>query len=47
MLTEGGGEELWIQSQEDQDLSLDTTVHQLIFKMSSEYETVDHTNEFM
>ena len=35
----GGGEELWFQSQEDQELSA-TVTGQLILKMSSE----EHTN---
>ncbi len=42
---EGGPEELRHQSQQCQELSVDATGHQLIFKMSSEYQTVDHTNE--
>jgi hypothetical protein len=44
---ERGGEELWLQSQEGQDLSAATTVDQLILKMSSENQTVDHRNKFM
>ena len=33
---EGGGEELWLQSEEDQELSAAATSDQLILKMSSE-----------
>jgi hypothetical protein len=42
---EGGAEELRYQSRQCQELSTDVTGHQLIFKMSSEHQTVDHTNE--
>ena len=37
----------WIQSLQDQELRVDVDGHQLIFKMSSEYQTVDHTNKIM
>jgi hypothetical protein len=42
---ERGGEELWCQSQEGQELSV--APGQLILKMISEYQTVDHRNKFM
>ena len=35
------GEELWLQSREDQELSTDNTGHELIFKIRSEDQTVD------
>ena len=41
---EGGGEELQLQSQEDQELSAGTPARQLILNMNSEDQTVDHTN---
>ena len=44
---EGGVEELRHQSRQCQELSADVTGHQLIFKMSSEHQTVDHTNDLM
>ena len=42
---EGGGEEFRLQ--EDQELSVVVTTRQLILKMSSEYQTVDHTNKII
>ena len=45
--TEGGGEELCLQSREDQELGAVVTGNQLIFKMSSEHQTVDHTNKLI
>ena len=44
---EGGGEELRLQSQDDQELSADESSSQLILKMISEDQTVDHTNVLM
>jgi hypothetical protein len=44
---ERGGEELWRQSQEDQELDKTATSGQLILKMISEHQTVDHRNKFM
>jgi heterodisulfide reductase subunit A-like polyferredoxin len=41
----GKGEELWFQSQEDQELSAAPGARQLIMKMSSDHQTVDHTNK--
>ncbi len=43
--TDGKGEELWFQSQEDQELSAPTSPNQLILKMTGEHQTVDHTNK--
>ncbi len=43
----GKGEELRLQSQEGQELSADAGVSQLILKMTSEHQTVDHTNKIM
>jgi hypothetical protein len=43
----GKGEELWLQSQEDQELSAAAGASQLILKMTSEHQTVDHTNKIM
>ena len=46
--TRGGkGEELRLQSQEDQELSAGAGASQLILKMTSEHQTVDHTNKIM
>ena len=42
-----GGEELWFQSQEGQELGTTAGVGQLILKMSSEHQTVDHRNKLM
>ena len=42
---EGGAEEFRHQSPQDQELSVAVAGHQLIFKMSSEHQTVDHTNK--
>ena len=36
-----------LQSREDQDLSAAATAGQLILKMNSEHQTVDHRNKFM
>jgi hypothetical protein len=44
---ERGGEELWLQSQEDQELSAAAAAGKLIFKMISEHQTVDHRNKVM
>ena len=44
---EGGEEELRYQSRQYQELSTDVTGHQLIFKMSCEDQTVDHTKKVM
>jgi hypothetical protein len=41
---ERGGEELWCQSQEGQELSVPAAADQLILKMISEHQTVDHRN---
>jgi hypothetical protein len=43
----GGGEELSPQSREDQESSEATPTDQLILKMSSEHQTVDHRNKLM
>ncbi len=46
--TRGGkGEELRLQSQEDQELSAGAGASQLILEMISEQQTVDHTNKIM
>jgi len=46
--TRGGkGEELRLQSQECQELSAGAGASQLILKMTSEHQTVDHTNKIM
>ncbi len=45
VLGEGGTEEFRHQSRECQELSAAAAGHQLIFKMSSEHQTVDHTNK--
>jgi hypothetical protein len=44
---EGRGEEMWLQSQEGQELSASTGPRQLNLKMTSEHHTVDHTNKIM
>jgi hypothetical protein len=36
---------MWLQSQEDQELSAAATAHQLILKMTCEHQTVDHRNK--
>jgi hypothetical protein len=41
----GWREEFRHQSRECQELSAAAAGHQLIFKMSSEHQTVDHTNK--
>jgi hypothetical protein len=46
-LAGGKGEELRFQSQEDQELSAGAGASQLILKMTSEHQTVDHTNKIM
>ncbi len=38
---------MWLQSQEDQELSSISAAGQLILKMMSEYQTVDHRNKIM
>jgi hypothetical protein len=38
---------LRLQSQEDQELSAGAGASQLILKMTSEHQTVDHTNKIM
>ncbi len=43
----GKGEELRLQSQEDQELGVAAGTNQLILKMTSEYQTGDHTNKIM
>ena len=43
----GGGKEFQFQSQEDQELSPVTVSRQLILKMNSEDQTVDHTSILM
>jgi hypothetical protein len=43
----GKGEELRLQSQEDQELSAAAGANQLILKITSEHQTVDHTNKIM
>jgi hypothetical protein len=43
--TGGKGEELRLQSQEGQELSAPAGPSQLILKMTSEKQTVDHTNK--
>jgi hypothetical protein len=43
----GGGEELRRKSREGQQLSGSESSDQLILKMSSEHQTVDHRNEIM
>jgi hypothetical protein len=45
--TDGKEEELWFQSQEYQELSATAIPSQLILKMTSEHQTVDHTNKIM
>ncbi len=45
--TDGKGEELWLQSQEVQELSVGSGRNQLILKMTSEHQTVDHTKKIM
>ena len=45
--TEGKGEKLHLQSQEDQELSAAAGASQHILKMTSEHQTVDHTNKIM
>jgi hypothetical protein len=44
---EGGGEELRLQSREGQDSNAVADEDQLILKMSSEDQTVDHRNKLM
>ncbi len=44
---ERGGEELWLQSQEGRELSAAAAAGQLILKMISEHQTVDHRNKLM
>ncbi len=44
---DGKGEELRLQSQEDQELSTDVGASQIILKMNSDHQTVDHTNKIM
>ena len=44
---ERGGEELWLQSQEGQELSAAAAAGQLILKMITEHQTVDHRNKLM
>jgi hypothetical protein len=41
----GKEEELRLQSQEDQELSTGAGPSKLILKMTSEHQTVDHTNK--
>ena len=43
----GGGEGLWLQSQGGQDLCADADAEHLIFKTSTEEQTVDLTNKGM
>ncbi len=43
----GGGEELRLQSREYQELSAAAVAGQLILKMSSEHQTVDHRKKVM
>ena len=43
----GKGEELRLQSQKDQELSVASGTIQLIPKMTSEYQTGDHTNKII
>ncbi len=43
----GKGEEFRLQSQEGQELSATVGTSQLILKMTSEHQTVDHTNKIM
>jgi hypothetical protein len=43
----GKGEEPRLQSQEDQELSVSAGPIQLNLKMTSEHQTVDHTNKIM
>ena len=43
----GKGEKLRLQSQEGQELSAAAGASQLILKMTSEHQTVDHTNKIM
>ena len=47
VIGEGGREELRVQSQEGQELSAGAGASQLILKMTSEHQTVDHTNKIM
>jgi hypothetical protein len=44
---EDGGEEFRLQSREDQELSVVAGADQLILKMSSEHQKVDHRNKPM
>jgi hypothetical protein len=44
---DGKGEELLLQSQDGQELSAAPGASQLIQKMTSEHQTVDHTNKIM
>ena len=41
----GKGEELWLQSQEGQELSVGAGPNQQILKMTSEHQTLDPTNK--
>ena len=43
----GKGEKLRLQSQEVQELSAVAGASQIILKMTSEHQTVDHTNKIM
>ena len=43
----GKGEESRLQSQEGQELSTVAGVSQIILKMTTEHQTVDHTNKIM
>jgi hypothetical protein len=43
----GKGEVLRLRSQEDQEFSASAGPRQLNLKMTSEYQTVDHTNKIM
>ena len=44
---EGGGKELWLESREGQELNAASAGNLLIFKISSDHHTVDHTNKLM
>jgi hypothetical protein len=44
---EGGGEELELQIQEGHELNTGVVTRQLMIKMISEDQTVDHTNMLM
>jgi hypothetical protein len=47
MTLHGKGEELRLQSQEGQELSAAAGANQLILKITSDHQTVDHTNKIM